>query len=221
MTPTRLNQPGAIEARWPAMLAIAGVLVLLALLPARVRLFPSWAPYITGMGLILPMAGTWLSGGDARWRRVERVTTLAFSLLAEMVTLMTLAYLIREMLARPEDFTGIQLFTSSVGAWVTNVLAFSLVYWWMDCGGPDARANGSDAKPDWLFPQSGMGEAAPADWRPTYADYLFVAFTAAAAFSPADALPLTRRAKLLTMVESTVSLATLVVVASRAIGLLG
>jgi len=82
-------------------------------------------------------------------------------------------------------------------------------------------AVGSPAEPDWLFPQAGVPEAAPPDWRPMFVDYLFIAFVAAAAFSPADALPLTRRAKLLTMVESSVSPATLVVVASRAIGLLG
>jgi len=64
-------------------------------------------------------------------------------------------------------------------------------------------------------------EAAPPDWHPMFVDYLFIAFSAAAAFSPADSLPLTRRAKLLMMLESMVSLVTLVVVASRAIGLLG
>jgi len=149
------------------------------------------------------------------------VTTIAFSALAEAVTLTTLSYLIREMMDRPADVSGRQLFTSSIAAWVTNVLAFSLVYWRIDRGGPEARANNAGAKPDWLFPQAGVPEAAPPDWRPMVVDYLFIAFVAAAAFSPADALPLTRRAKLLTMVESSVSLATLVVVASRAIGLLG
>ena len=194
---------------------------MLTLLPARIRLFPSWFPYAIGMGLLLPMVGVWLSGAQTRWLRVERTTTLVFSVLAEAVTLTTVLYLIFKMLNRPEDFSGRQLLTSSIGAWGTNVLAFSLVYWRIDRGGPEARAGDAGTKPDWLFPQTGVPEEAPSDWRPTYVDYLFLAFSTAMAFSPTDALPLTSRAKLLMMVESAVSLLTLVTVAARAINILG
>ena len=76
-------------------------------------------------------------------------------------------------------------------------------------------------KPDWLFPQTGAPEDAPPDWRPTVVDYLFLGFSTATAFSPTDALPLTSRAKMLMMLESTISLATIVIVASRAINILG
>jgi hypothetical protein len=130
-----------------------------------------------------------------RWLRVERTTTLVFSVLAEAVTLTTLLYLMVEMLNRPADFSGRQLLTSSIGAWITNVLAFSLVYWQIDRGGPEAWANDAGTKPDWLFPQTGVPEEAPPDWRPTYVDYLFLAFSTAMAFSPTDAPPLTSRAK--------------------------
>ena len=37
-------------------------------------------------------------------------------------------------------------------------------------------AVGSPAEPDWLFPQAGVPEAAPPDWRPMFVDYLFIAF---------------------------------------------
>ena len=218
---TEVFQPIRIEPRWPVVLATLAVLCVLTLLPARIRLFPSWFPYAIGMGLLLPMVGVWLSGAQARWLRVERTTTLVFSVLAEAVTLTTVLYLIFKMLNRPEDFSGRQLLTSSIGAWGTNVLAFSLVYWRIDRGGPEARAGDAGTKPDWLFPQTGVPEEAPSDWRPTYIDYLFLAFSTAMAFSPTDALPLTSRAKLLMMVESAVSLLTLVTVAARAINILG
>ena len=58
-------------------------------------------------------------------------------------------------------------------------------------------------------------------WRPEYPDYLFLAYSTATAFSATDALPLTTRAKLLMMAESLISLTTLVLVASRAINILG
>ncbi len=214
-------QPIRIEPRWPVVLAVLAVLLVLALLPARIRLFPSWFPYAIGIGLLVPMVGVWLSGAPARWLRVERTTTLVFAVLAEAVTLATVLYLVIEMLNRPAEFSGRQLLTSSIGAWITNVLAFSLVYWRSDRGGPEARANDAGSRPDWLFPQTGVPEEAPPDWRPTYVDYLFLAFSTAMAFSPTDALPLTSRAKMLMMLESTVSLLTLVTVAARAINVLG
>ena len=49
---------------------------------------------------------------------------------------------------------GQQLLTAGIEAWVTNVLAFSIVYWDLDRGGPEDRANESAAPPDWLFPQT-------------------------------------------------------------------
>jgi len=51
-------------------------------------------------------------------------------------------------------------------------------------------------------------------------DYVFLAHTNATAFSPADTVPLTKRAKLLMMAESFISLITIALVASRAVGIL-
>jgi len=98
---------------------------------------------------------------------------------------------------------------------------FSLLYWQIDCGGPEARANNAGTKPDWLFPQEGAPEDAPPDWRPTLVDYLFLGFSTATGFSTTDVIPVTSRAKMLMMLESTISLVTIVVVASRAINILG
>ena len=57
-------------------------------------------------------------------------------------------------------------------------------------------------------------------WRPSFTDYLFVAFTAATAFSPTDTMPLSARSKLLFTAASSVSLLTLAVVAARAVNVL-
>lgn len=215
------TQPLRIEPRWPAALAILAVLLLLTVLPGRVRLLPVWVLYVVVTAVLLPMAGVALAAARARWLRVERAITLLFVALMGLATLSVLAYLVGTMVERPADIGGLQLLTSSIAVWVTNVLLFSLLYWRMDRGGPEARANDADTKPDWLFPQSGAPTEAPPGWRPTFVDYLFLAFSTATAFSPTDALPMTSRAKMLMMLESSVSLSTLVVVASRAINILG
>jgi uncharacterized membrane protein len=105
--------------------------------------------------------------------------------------------------------------------WVTNVLVFSLLYWQIDRGGPEARMAHARSKPDWLFPQEGApAEDVPPGWRPAFVDYLYLGYSTGTAFSTTDAMPLTSRAKLLMMLESTISLLTVVVVASRAINIL-
>ena len=71
----------------------------------------------------------------------------------------------------------------------------------MDRGGPGARANAKRVRPDWVFP-SRPPEDLPADWRPLFLDYLFLGYNTATAFSPTDVVPLTRRAKMLMMLES-------------------
>ena len=215
------QKPVRIEPRWPVALAILAVLLLLTLLRSRARLFPFWMPYAIAMALLLPVAGVWFSGARTWWLRFERITMLCLSLIVEIITLATIWYLVREMVNRPTSLSGRQLLTSSIGAWVANVLAFSLVYWQIDRGGPEARKNNAGLKPDWIFPQSTAPELAPPDWRPTFVDYLFLSFSTATAFSTTDTLPLTARAKLLMMIESAVSLTTLVIVASRAINILG
>ena len=210
-----------IEPRWPVALAILSVLFLLAVLPERVRLFPVWFPYLTVIVVLASMAAVTLTAAKAWWLPVERIIILLFCGVTGAGALTSLAYLINEMVNQSKELGGLQLLTSSIAVWVANVLAFSLLYWQIDRGGPEARVNNVGRRPDWLFPQTGLPEDAPPDWRPTFVDYLFLAFSTATAFSPTDALPLTSRAKMLMMLESMISLMTIVVVASRAINILG
>jgi hypothetical protein len=103
--------------------------------------------------VLAPIIGVGLTAARARWRRVERMVTLLFFVVVALVTLANLANLIGAMVRRPADITGMQLFASSIAVWVTNVLMFSLLYWQMDRGGPEARVNSAGTGPDWLFPQ--------------------------------------------------------------------
>ena len=221
MTMKEQSQSIRIEPRWPVVLTILATILMVVLLPERVVLFPVWFPYVIGIALILPMVAVGLSAEKARWLRVERTIMLLFIVAMGVGTLANVASLIRAIVRRSGEVGGLQLFASSIVVWVSNVLIFSLLYWRIDRGGPEARANNAGTRPDWLFPQAGAPEDVPPDWRPTFVDYLFLGFSTATAFSPTDALPLTSRAKMLMMLESTMSLGTIVVVASRAINILG
>ena len=210
------------EPRWPVAVAILAVIFLLAVLPARVRLFPIWLTYAIGIAVLAPIAAVWLTAAKARWLRVERMGVLFFVVVKVAANLASLAYLIDAMVSRSAEIGGLQLLASSTAVWATNVLMFSLLYWQVDRGGPEARLDHAGTRPDWLFPQEGApAEDVPPGWRPVFVDYLYLGYSTATAFSTTDAMPLTSRAKMLMMLESTISLLTIVVVASRAINILG
>jgi hypothetical protein len=219
-----MNQPAhaaRIEPRWPVALTIVVVVLLLALLPHRLRLIPTWVSVLLCGALFVPMAAVTLSPRKAAWLRVERTVLLFFLVIMLLGIPAHLVNLIGAMVRRSEEVSGLELFGSSVMVWVGNVLAFSLLYWHIDRGGPEARMNDASRRPDWHFPQSEAGEDVPPNWRPTFVDYLFLGYSTATAFSATDTAPLTSRAKLLMMVEGTIALATLAVVAARAINILG
>jgi hypothetical protein len=210
-----------IEPRWPVVLVLLMVVGLLTVLPNRYHYFPIWVLYLFVMVIItLMVMARWTRGGR-RWLQVERAVILLFCLVMGGANLSSLVDLIRLMVTGSKAMEGLYLLTSSIGLWVTNVLLFSLLYWQIDLGGPEARLHHRSRQPDWLFPQASLPEDMISDWHPTFVDYLFLSFTTATAFSPTDTLPLTPRAKLLIMAESILSLVNIAAVAARAINVLG
>jgi len=231
MAPAELNEASgaaaiaprdapAAEPRWPVALTVVLLLTLLATMPHRLRLLPPWALLVVAAGMLVPLAAAALRHRPAA--RIERLTTLAFVALGAFANLVTLKMLIEDIVGGAKDVGGLELLASSVAVWITNVVVFALLYWQMDRGGPAGRETPQPAPADWVFAQDqGADASAGAGWRPWFLDYLFLAYSTATAFSTTDALPLTGRAKLAMMAESTVSLLTLVVVAARAINVLG
>jgi hypothetical protein len=210
------------ESRWPVVVAVLVVFVILASMPARVRAMPFHTPFLMTAMVLIPMIGAhWKGAVDRRWLVAERTVTLTITLLLGIVNVLVLMAVVRSMLKESDRATAMVLLSSGVGTWITNILVFSLAYWQMDRGGPEGRAKGSPVLPDWQFPQSSMTENVRPGWRPTYVDYLAISFNTATAFSPTDVVPLTHSAKLLLMLESLISLVTLAIVASRAINVLG
>jgi hypothetical protein len=119
------------------------------------------------------------------------------------------------------NITGRQLLMSGGVVWLANAIAFGLAYWELDSGGPVARALAAEPrKPDFQFPQDENPQLSREGWAPRLLDYFYVSLTNAMAFSPTDAMPLTRPAKTLMAAESTLSAVTILLVAARAVNIL-
>ena len=210
-----------IELRWSAVLAVVVLWALERGLPNRFRLLPYGFDFILFGTVLIPMLAVGLTAGRSRWLRLERITTWLFVVAVGSITIANLVVLIQEMLFGRGQLNAIELLASGIAIWVSNVVTFSLAFWHLDRGGPEARLNRLPIRADWFFPQEGVPDAVRPDWRPTFIDYLFLGFSTATAFSPTGAIPLSARAMLLMMLESSISLLTIAVIAARAINILG
>ena len=190
--------------------------------------FGALSPYIPGME-DSPVAGGWIG-----LRSILITVVLFFWLLtrkrhlfrAIIITngLLTLGLFINmsallDSLSRLSSKAVETLIVDVVLMAVTNILIFSVWYWIIDPPGIDETKR-DDAPWDFLFPQRGASLPHYESWEPRYTDYLYLAFTASFAFSPTDTLPLTRRAKMLMLFQSVISIVTLTASASSAINIL-
>jgi hypothetical protein len=115
--------------------------------------------------------------------------------------------------------SGGQLLLKGATVWGSNVIAFGLWFWSFDRGGPLRRVQPKPPPPDFQFPQMENPELAAPGWQPRLFDYLYVSFTNSIAFSPTDAMPLSRWAKALMLTESAISVAIVLLVAARAVNI--
>jgi hypothetical protein len=104
--------------------------------------------------------------------------------------------------------------------WTINVATFSVWYWETDGGGPARRHQEGYRSGDFLFPQMNLGGGVARGWSPGFLDYVFLAFNTSTAFSPTDTAVLSRKAKVLMMLQALLSLVILAVLVSRAINAL-
>ena len=208
------------EPRWPAFIAVLAVGGLYMALPDALTLGPHWLFPSLVLALLFP---TVVSHHTGR----HRLTTIFVFLVDVLLTIGLTISVIRLIGALPTRGDSPQaLFLSAASLWATNILVFALWYWRLDAGGPhqrDKRAGHPDGA--FLFPQMTMSEealreAGQQDWSPNFIDYLFLAFNTSTAFSPTDVPVLARWAKLLTMLQSLLSLLIIALLAARAVNLL-
>ena len=122
-------------------------------------------------------------------------------------------------LIRGEQSSAGELLMEGGAIWATNVIAFGLWYWAFDRGGPVRRFEPDPPPPDFQFPQMENPQLAAPGWYPELFDYLYVSFTNAVAFSPTDAMPLSRLAKRMMLAEASISAVTVLLVAARAVNI--
>lgn len=209
------------ESRIFPALAVLAVPVMMWLMPQRYQIMPPLTPFVIGGALAASMLAAGFSPQNSILAKVERYAAEVILPLVFVLELVLLQRLLVDMIHKGSAISGITLLSTSIGIWVGNVIVFALVYWQMDRGGATRRPLGWKGRADFTFPRGDPGDGVPEDWLPTFPDYLALAFNTSSAFSPTDVLPLTVRAKMLMVVQSAVSLVTVIAVGARAINILG
>jgi hypothetical protein len=208
------------ESRWPMAIAVAVLVVIQLLLPHSLVDRPRWpVPVIEGVLLVIVIIGD--PGRIDRVSRSQRVLSIVLvASLAVNALRGTLQLIYQLVLGGAAAQSASALLQAGAMVWIANVVAFGLLYWELDSGGPARRAHGLPAHPDFAFPQQLTPELAPPQWRPRFVDYLYLGFTTATAFSPTDTMPLRPWAKLAMMLQSSVALALIGLVVARAVNIL-
>ena len=184
----------------PIVLGVAALQLLLALV-SRNEGWKLWVlPWWCWFALIVPevlLIVMLLRGKDPRELKLVGIIFV--------LTVVALVMLIGSILEGHEH-DGKQLLLKGVTVWATDVVTFCLAYWQID------RID--DEMFQWPSKQEDKS------WDPHFFDYFYLSFTNSIAFSPTDAMPLTRRAKLLMFFESSISAVAILLVAARAVNII-
>lgn len=215
------------EPRWPALIAGLGAGVLFYLMPEHLILGPRWLPLVLITAMLIPASLFHVTGR----RRLNDIFGYSALIVITIALASSLALLILR-LPKIDPATGKhldapgELLRAAAALWVSNVLVFASWYWRLDSGGPNERDRRHTHEAGaFLFPQMTLSEELRKQlgqhpWNPGFVDYLFLAFNTSTAFSPTDVPVLSRWAKIMMIVQSSISLAAIALLAARAVNIL-
>ena len=213
----RIDKP---EPRWQAILALLAIGGIYLALPRDLVIGPVWLVPAVIVVLLVPTVVSHRLGGQS----LNRTLGIIISGITTLALIGSVILLVRALPTHRESAS--QLLRSGGLLWLTNVMVFALWYWRLDGGGPSLRhkqkkfGSTSFLFPQMQIPQDERDQFECVRWRPHFIDYLFVAFTQSSTFGPTDAPLLARWAKVLAMTQISISLTIVVLLISRAVGVL-
>jgi hypothetical protein len=228
----RATAPGRPISKVPAMrtgigaerrltLAVTLAVAVMAqlLLPSRFSAGPTWLAPTMEIVLLAALFVVGRYGGDRRAATIRALLVVLVLVLVAVATFVTVRLVVDLIEGGPETSSAAALLRVGFGVWIYTIIAFTFLYWLLDSGGAEARIWHGRSSPDLAFPQHLNPQVARPGWQPTFADYLYLGFTNATAFSPTDVMPLARWAKLAMSIQAFASLAILGLVIARAVNI--
>jgi len=207
------------EHRWPVVIVIVFAFALYWFLPDSITFFPNWVVPAVGAAALLPLILLNPKRLDTETTWSRRIG-IGFAVGLASVNQVYIVLLVLQLVDGSADGPSVLLTAAQI--WVTNVVAFALVFWQLDRGGPVQRRIEGDsdrAQQDFRFPQQdnpvGVGP-----WHAEFFDYAYFSLSNMMAFGPTDVMPLSRRAKALMAYQSLTGFVLLALVVSRSVNIL-
>jgi hypothetical protein len=198
--------------RWPQVILLVVLGIIYATLLDDLLPGPAFLPIVFVAALVGPLLYAELRG----YYNLSRLLGLGLISLATIAIGVIVLDYVAPLGYKPPPQV---LFSRASIIWIANLLTFAVWYWEIDSGGPERRHTNTSSyqSEDFLFPQMSQDQGDSVNWSPGLLDYLFLAFNQSTAFSPTDTAVLSRRAKILTMSQTSISLLIIVVLAARAV----
>lgn len=152
-------------------------------------------------------------------RGIHHNAAIVLLAIISVANISALAVVLRVLVLGHEAIDGLELLSSAIAIFMTNIIVFALWYWEVDSPGLTRRRWSKNDK-DFQFTQQDMPDDFP-NWQPEFIDYLYLSVTNAINFASADVRPITRSAKLLMGSQALVSVFTLALVLARSVNILG
>ncbi len=200
--------------RWPLFAALVVFGVLYSFLPDDLRIGPSLLIW----PLMLLLVTAFYFAHQRGMHQINHYLAIGAAVVVTLLLISSVILLVTLLITKKEK--AVTLLGNAAIIWSTNIIVFAIWYWLVDGGGPLRRHSDHHETSDFLFPQMAAGGPGGANWMPDFIDYLFLAFNTSTAFSPTDTAVLSRRCKLLMMVQATISLIVVGILAARAINIL-
>ncbi|CAN5542496.1 hypothetical protein BH10ACT6_BH10ACT6_05480 [soil metagenome] len=204
------------EHRWPAVVAVSAAVVIYSFLPSSFIAVPRYILPILATLLAIPLIvlNPHHFNKETAWSRAMSFGLTGVILIFNQVEVVGI---VAELLHGSAH--GSTVLLNAVQVWLTDVIAFGLLFWQLDGRGPISRRLPGDPVPrDFRFPQEDTGKPTP--WQPAFFDYLYFSLSNMMAFSPTDVMPLTTRAKAFMAVQAMTGFALLALVIARAVNIL-
>lgn len=207
------------ERRLPVLILSLFALALYSQLPASITFLPSWLVPAVGVLVLVPLVllNPRRISTETRW---SRWVSVGFAVGLALINQVYIVMIVQKLVAG--EATGPAVLLIAFQVWITNVIAYALVYWELDKGGPVARrVEGvrDAAQQDFRFPQQDNTTGVEG-WAPGFIDYAYFSLSNMMAFSPTDVMPLTQRAKALMGLQALTGFVLLALVISRAVNIL-
>lgn len=156
------------------------------------------------------------------WQCAQRSMRLVFdvTLVLAIVALLDNVVGLIVCLFDKQDNPGFLLLSSAL-VYLENIAVFAAFYWRFDHAHQHRVAAGEATHPGILFPHNTMSFKSLQGWCPGFVDYLFLSFNTSSTFGPTLPVPLRGPIQIGMMLQVAIAMAVLVMLAARAIGLIG